>query len=46
MKCVGGHNRQGDFLVYSGRQKLRVGKTLGEVLDIFQRKPALVRGSF
>ena len=44
MKCAGGNNRQGDFLVYSGRQKLRVGKTLGEVLDIFQRKPALVRG--
>jgi Protein of unknown function (DUF2794) len=46
MKCVGGHNRQGDFVVYSGRQKLRAGKTLGEVLDIFQRKPALVRGGF
>jgi hypothetical protein len=46
MKCVGGNNRQGDFLVYCGRQKLRAGKTLGEVLDIFQRKPALIRGGF
>jgi hypothetical protein len=46
MKCVGGNNRQGDFLVYSGRQKLCAGKTLGEVLDIFQRKPALIRGGF
>jgi Protein of unknown function (DUF2794) len=46
MKCVGGNNRQGDFLVYSGRQKLCAGKTLGEVLDIFKRKPALIRGGF
>lgn len=46
MKCAGGHNRQGDFLVYSGRQKLQAGKTLGEVLEIFQRKPALVRSGF
>ena len=46
MKCVGGNNRHGDFLVYSGRQKLRSGKTLSEVLEIFQHKPALVRGGF
>src|ERR1700730_7192523 len=44
MKCVGSHNRQGDFLVYSVPQKRRAGKALVEVLDIFQRTPALVRG--
>ena len=41
----GGASRQAEFLVYSGRQRLRAGKTLSEVLDIFQRKPALVVGA-
>jgi hypothetical protein len=46
MKCAAGNNRYGDFLLYKGRQKLRAGKTLSEVLDIFRRKPALVGSAF
>ncbi len=42
MKCAGGNNRHGDYVVYNGRQRVCAGKTLGEVLDIFRRKPALV----
>lgn len=46
MKCASGSNRHGDFLVYSGRQRLCAGKTLSAVLDIFKRKPSLVGSAF
>jgi hypothetical protein len=46
MKCAAGNNRHGDFLLYKGRQKLRAGKTLSEVLDIFRRNPSLVGSAF
>ncbi len=42
MKCAGGTHRQGDFLVLAGREKLNAGKTLGEALAIFRKKPWLV----
>jgi hypothetical protein len=44
MKSGAGSGRQGDFAVFCGRQRLCSAKTLGEALDIFQRRPSLVRG--
>src|SRR4051795_10448918 len=41
MKCAPG-SRHGDYLIYSGRQRVHAGKTLAEALDIFRKKPALV----
>jgi hypothetical protein len=46
MKCAGGGGRPGDFVVHSGRQRLCAGKSLSDVLAVFQRKPSLVRGAF
>lgn len=39
MKRAGGCH--GDFLVFSGRQKLRAGDNLAEVLDLFHHRPGL-----
>ena|SRR5215469_15796303 len=41
MKC-GGANGYGDYLIYAGRRKLRAGKSLGDVLEIFRTRPSLV----
>ena len=35
---------QADFIVLSGRQRLRAGRSLGEALELFRAKLALVPG--
>jgi len=42
MKCAGGHDRHGDFQIHSGRRKLRSGKNLAEMLEMFRTRPSLV----
>jgi hypothetical protein len=50
-KCIGGPQRnpangptQGLYVVFSGRQKLKQGKTLEEVLEVLDRRLELVSG--
>jgi hypothetical protein len=38
MKCAAGGNRQGDFVVFSGREKVNAGKTLADALTIFRKR--------
>lgn len=41
---TGGKN-PGEFVLYSGRRKLRAARSLTEILEFLQRKPTLVRAS-
>jgi Protein of unknown function (DUF2794) len=50
-KCAGGPSRnpapgpgQGPYVVFSGRQKLRQGKTLEEIIEVLERRLELVSG--
>src|SRR5437879_12615120 len=38
-------NGQAEFIVLSGRQRLRAGRSLGEVIELFRAKLALVPGT-
>jgi hypothetical protein len=42
IKLADGSRRQGDWLVVSGGRKLRQAKTLGELLQLFERRLRLV----
>jgi len=49
-KCVGGPRNpapapgQSHYVVFSGRQKLRQGKTLEEIIEVLERRLELVSG--
>jgi hypothetical protein len=42
MKCPAGSARLGDYAVFSGRRRIEAGRSLGEVLAIFESKLSLV----
>lgn len=44
MKTASGKN-PGEYVLYSGRRKLRAARSLAEILEFFQRQPVLVSAS-
>jgi hypothetical protein len=44
MKTAAGKN-PGEYVLYSGRRKLRAARTLPDILEFLQRKPTLVGAS-
>jgi hypothetical protein len=44
MKTASGKT-PGEYVLYSGRRKLRAARTLAEIVELLQRKPTLVSGS-
>jgi hypothetical protein len=46
VKSAASHTGPAEFVVMSGRQRLQAGTTLGEALDFFRSKLALVAAGF
>jgi hypothetical protein len=45
MKWAAGSNRNGDYAVFTGRRRIETGRSLAEVLAVFEKKLKIVSGA-